>query len=95
MCLLFRIETKQCLSCGKPVHVIFFCCEQGFFDEVEDLKFALHQSSLLNKEYEKSLRKLCKRFGVPYPEPEKQLRQALDAKSKWQNWDEFDQTACV
>ena len=54
---------------------------QGFFDEVEDLKFALHQSRLLNQEYEKSLRRLCKQFGVPYPEPEKTFRQKLTQAS--------------
>lgn len=46
---------------------------QGFFDEVEDLKFALQQSARLNKEYEKTLRKLCQQFGVPYPHPEQIL----------------------
>ena len=42
---------------------------QGFFEEIEDLKFALKQSNLLNKEYEKSLRKMCVQFGIPYSEP--------------------------
>ncbi|KAK3085412.1 hypothetical protein FSP39_002931 [Pinctada imbricata] len=43
----------------------------GFFEEIEDLKFSLQQSTKLNKEYEKTLRKLCMRFSVPYPHPEK------------------------
>ncbi|KAK7113986.1 centrosomal protein of 290 kDa-like isoform X2 [Littorina saxatilis] len=47
--------------------------DKGFFDEVEDLKYALQQSAKLNKEYEKTLRKLCQQFGLPYPNPEKIL----------------------
>ncbi|WAR03997.1 hypothetical protein MAR_010555 [Mya arenaria] len=42
----------------------------GFFEEIEDIKFALQQSAKLNKVYEKTLRKLCMQFGVPYPNPE-------------------------
>ncbi|XP_022084063.1 centrosomal protein of 290 kDa-like [Acanthaster planci] len=41
--------------------------DEGFFDEIEDLKYALQQSAKLNKEYEKALRRTCKQFGVPYP----------------------------
>lgn len=44
--------------------------DPGFFEEIEDLKFALQQSALLNKEYEKVLRQMCLRFGIPYPHPE-------------------------
>lgn len=50
----------------KPDLILF----QGFFEEIEDLKFALQQSALLNKEYEKVLRQMCQRFGIPYPNPE-------------------------
>ena len=39
---------------------------QGFFDEVEDLKFALHKSSKLNTEYEATLQRLCQQFGLSY-----------------------------
>ncbi|XP_052801321.1 centrosomal protein of 290 kDa-like [Mya arenaria] len=44
--------------------------DHGFFEEIEDIKFALQQSAKLNKVYEKTLRKLCMQFGVPYPNPE-------------------------
>nr|KAG5708008.1 hypothetical protein BaRGS_025146 [Batillaria attramentaria] len=47
--------------------------DKGFFDEVEDLKFALQQSTTLNKAFEQVLRKLCRQFGVSYPHPEKVL----------------------
>ncbi|XP_041376467.1 centrosomal protein of 290 kDa-like isoform X2 [Gigantopelta aegis] len=51
--------------------------DTGFFEEIEDIKFAFQQSAKLNKEYEKALRKLCHQFGVPYPCPEKTLSQSL------------------
>ncbi|XP_006811634.1 centrosomal protein of 290 kDa-like [Saccoglossus kowalevskii] len=41
--------------------------DKGFFDEVEDLKYALQQSAQLNQKYEKTLRSMCNRFGVPFP----------------------------
>lgn len=44
--------------------------DPGFFEEIEDLKFALQQSALLNREYEKTLKNMCLRFGIPYPRPE-------------------------
>ncbi|CAL1535013.1 unnamed protein product [Lymnaea stagnalis] len=47
--------------------------DHNFFDEIEDLKFALLQSSKLNNEYEKTLQRMCSQFGVPYPNPEKIL----------------------
>ncbi|KAL8612407.1 hypothetical protein ACOMHN_008392 [Nucella lapillus] len=43
--------------------------DKGFFEEVEDLKYALQQSTQLNKEYNKMLHKLCRQFGVPFPQP--------------------------
>lgn len=46
---------------------------QGFFEEIEDIKYALQQSAKLNKVYEKTLRKMCMQFGVPYPNPEKAI----------------------
>jgi len=46
---------------------------QGFFEEIEDLKYALQQSAQLNKEYEKALRRICLQFGLPYPHPERQI----------------------
>lgn len=38
----------------------------GFFDEIEDLKFSLKESKLLNKKYKRSLCKLCHQFGIPF-----------------------------
>ncbi|CAC5357438.1 unnamed protein product [Mytilus coruscus] len=52
----------------------------GFFEEIEDIKFALQQSAKLNKEYEQTLRKMCVKFGIPYSHPEKNI---LDDRSKW------------
>jgi hypothetical protein len=46
---------------------------QGFFEEVEDIKFALQQSAKLNKEYERCLKQMCKQLGIPYPHPERTL----------------------
>lgn len=37
-----------------------------FFDEIEDMKYALQQSAKLNTEYERALRRLCKQFGLNY-----------------------------
>ena len=50
-------------SASKP-HCL---SSQGFFEEIEDLKYALQQSARLNTAYEKALHKLCKQFGVPLP----------------------------
>lgn len=47
--------------------------DHGFFEEVEDIKYALLQSSKMNKIYEKTLRKMCMQFGIPYPNPERML----------------------
>jgi len=52
--------TQQCI----------FAPFQGFFEEIEDIKYALQQAAKLNKVYEKTLRKMCMQFGVPYPNPE-------------------------
>lgn len=40
--------------------------DHGFFEEIEDMKYALQQSARLNKEYEKLLKRLCNQFGLPY-----------------------------
>lgn len=47
--------------------------DHGFFEEIEDIKYALQQAAKLNKIYEKTLWKMCQQFGVPYPHPEKML----------------------
>lgn len=41
--------------------------DRGFFDEIEDLKYALQQAARLNSAYEKALRQLCSQCGMPYP----------------------------
>lgn len=40
--------------------------DDSFFEEIEDLKYALKQSAKLNTEYEKALRRICKQFGLDY-----------------------------
>jgi len=40
--------------------------DKDFFDEVEDLKYALHKSASLNVEYERVLKSLCDKFDVDY-----------------------------
>ncbi|XP_048451922.1 centrosomal protein of 290 kDa-like isoform X2 [Rhincodon typus] len=42
--------------------------DKGFFEEIEDLKYALQESAKLNKEYEKCLRTMCEKCGLPFPE---------------------------
>ncbi|XP_041044921.1 centrosomal protein of 290 kDa-like isoform X4 [Carcharodon carcharias] len=42
--------------------------DKGFFEEIEDLKYALQESAKLNKEYEKCLRKICEKYGLPFPQ---------------------------
>ncbi|XP_060075293.1 centrosomal protein of 290 kDa-like [Ylistrum balloti] len=46
----------------------------GFFEEIEDIKFAFQQSAKLNVEYEKTIKKLCKQYSVPYPYPERTVK---------------------
>ncbi|XP_070575494.1 centrosomal protein of 290 kDa-like [Ptychodera flava] len=41
--------------------------DEGFFDEIEDLKFALQQSAKLNQQYDRTLRNMCRKFKVPFP----------------------------
>jgi hypothetical protein len=41
--------------------------DENFFEEIEDLKFALHQANNLNREYEKTVQILSNRLGIPYP----------------------------
>lgn len=41
--------------------------DDDFFEEIEDLKYALQQSAKLNKEYQKTLEKLSRQFGFPLP----------------------------
>jgi hypothetical protein len=41
--------------------------DENFFEEIEDLKFALQQANNLNREYEKTVQILSNRLGIPYP----------------------------
>ncbi|XP_029446835.1 uncharacterized protein LOC115085217 isoform X2 [Rhinatrema bivittatum] len=40
--------------------------DKGFFDEIEDLKFALQESVKLNDQYEKCLQQISTKFGLPF-----------------------------
>ena len=44
--------------------------DDGFFDEVNDLKFALQQATSLNDEYEKTIQMLSAQLGITYPIPD-------------------------
>jgi chromosome segregation ATPase len=41
--------------------------DENFFEEIEDLKFALQQANDLNREYEKTVQMLSTRLGISYP----------------------------
>lgn len=41
--------------------------DEGFFEEVNDLKFALQQATHLGREYEKTIQMLSARLGINYP----------------------------
>ena len=41
--------------------------DDGFFEEVNDLKFALQQANRLSEEYEKTIQMLTAQLGLPYP----------------------------
>jgi chromosome segregation ATPase len=41
--------------------------DENFFDEIEDLKYALQQANDLNREYERTVQMLSTRLGIPYP----------------------------
>ncbi|XP_064611428.1 centrosomal protein of 290 kDa-like isoform X2 [Liolophura sinensis] len=72
---LTKLKTKceKYVAQNKKLKAELKGLDPDFFDEVEDVKFALRQSAKLNKEYERTLRKLCGQFAVPYPNPERVL----------------------
>ncbi|CAF3282329.1 unnamed protein product [Rotaria socialis] len=41
--------------------------DENFFNDIEDIKFALQQANKLNREYEKTVQMLSNRLGIPYP----------------------------
>ncbi|XP_069778536.1 centrosomal protein of 290 kDa-like isoform X2 [Narcine bancroftii] len=71
--LLFKIEklqkerdklTKEKISLKNELAGL----DKGFFEEIEDLKYALQESAKLNKEYEKCLQTICERQGLSFPQ---------------------------
>ncbi|XP_054840283.1 centrosomal protein of 290 kDa-like [Eublepharis macularius] len=40
--------------------------DKDFFDEIEDLKYALRESLKLNDQYEKCLKQLCSTYGITF-----------------------------
>lgn len=40
--------------------------DESFFEEIEDLKYALHQSTKLNQKYEETLKHICKQYDLNY-----------------------------
>lgn len=57
----------HCLSKKKLILCILCDFFQGFFEEVEDLKYALQQAARLNSAYEKALKQLCSQYGLSFP----------------------------
>ncbi|XP_062501220.1 centrosomal protein of 290 kDa-like [Corticium candelabrum] len=45
----------------------FECLDKNFFEEIEDLKYALQQSAKLCQSYDRTMRKLCRRHDIPFP----------------------------
>lgn len=72
---LHRLHQKydRLMNSYKTLRQELLQINPSFFEEIEDLKFALQQSARLNKEYETVLRRTCSQFGVPYPHPERLL----------------------
>lgn len=42
--------------------------DKNFFDEVEDLKYALQESAKMNKIYEKTLHRVCRKNKIDFQE---------------------------
>ena len=60
---------------------------QGFFEEIEDLKYALQQAARLNSAYEKALKQLCSQCGVAFPKiatttPKKRSRKRTRSQAR-------------
>jgi len=59
----------------------------GFFEEIEDLKYALQQAARLNSAYEKALKQLCSQSGVAFPKittttPKKRSRKRTRSQAR-------------
>jgi len=59
-------EKKKLLSENKKLKDELKGLDNSFFEEIEDMKYALQQSSKLNVQYEQMIKKLCKQYGVSY-----------------------------
>lgn len=59
-------EKKKLLSENKKLKDELKGLDNSFFEEIEDMKYALQQSSKLNVQYEQVIKKLCKQYGVSY-----------------------------
>lgn len=51
----------------KSTHQKLSLFDDEFFEEVDDLKFALQQATSLSDEYEKTIQMLSARLGITYP----------------------------
>lgn len=61
--------------------------DRGFFEEIEDLKYALQQAARLNSAYEKALKQLCSQSGVAFPKitttsPKKRSRKRTRSQAR-------------
>ncbi|XP_020615107.1 centrosomal protein of 290 kDa-like [Orbicella faveolata] len=61
--------------------------DRGFFEEIEDLKYALQQAARLNSAYEKALKQLCSQSGVAFPKittttPKKRSRKRTRSQTR-------------
>jgi len=57
--------------------IIIYIIPKSFFEELEDMKYALQQSIQLNQEYERALKRICKQTGLNY---KRALHQQQDDK---------------
>jgi len=59
-------EKKKLVSENAKLKAEIKGLDESFFEEIEDMKYALQQSAKLNTEYERALRRLCKQYGLNY-----------------------------
>ena len=64
ICAQRRMEQfeERCTRMKRELSLI----DENFFEELEDLKFALQQANNLNREYEKTVQMLSNRLGISY-----------------------------
>ena len=67
-CLEVSFSQASFFHCLSELILCILCdFLQGFFEEVEDLKYALQQAARLNSAYEKALKQLCSQYGLSFP----------------------------